>query len=267
MNFYKAGAPIHSWYTNCPDPVEEESNPIFANMALIDIENDGARQEFEVGMPYYGIHTYNVLVDRQSMPVCQFSYFALAMSKKLNQHGQTDVFIVQADSYPSVGSCDHRIHLDKGRRSSSSYKALALLAGFKQRCLSSLGTVLAISPGGTRIAAADWSRVLFWSVNPRVLHQGDLQYYFPVCDYNIRKGIGRLRPIMLPSQGVVHKMLWTNETQLYASTDQGLAKWDIGHMSDGGRENLSLAYDVWPETVVGTQESGSREDQDVQGGA
>ena len=267
LNFYQAGAPIHSWYTNCPDPIEEESNPIFANTALIDIENDGTLQEFEVGMPYYGIHTYNVFVDRHPMPFCQFSYFALAMSKTLNQNGQSDVFIVQADSYRFVNSCDHNVHLDKGRRNSSSHTALALLAGFKQRCLSSLGTILAISPGGTRIAAAEWSRVLVWSVNPKVLHQGDLQYYFPVCDYNVRKGIGRLRPTLLPSQGVVHKMLWTNETQLYASTDQGLAKWDIGHRSEGARENLSLAYDAWPETVVATQESGSREEQDTRGGA
>lgn len=243
LNLYKAGAPIHSWYTSCPNPLDEESGTILSNTASIDIENDGTRQAFEVGMPYYGIHTYSVFADRQLMPVCQISYFALAMGKTLNQHGQTDVFIVYSDSYLPVGSCDHNVHLDKGRKSSS-WTALALLAGFKQCCLSSLGTVVAISPGGTRIAAANWSRVLFWTVNPRVLLQGELQHYFPACDYNMRKGIGRLRPTLLPSEGVVHKMLWTNETQLYASTDQGLAKWDIGHMSEGRRENLSLAYDV-----------------------
>lgn len=243
LNLYKAGAPIHSWYTSCPNPLDEESGTILSNTASIDIENDGTRQAFEVGMPYYGIHTYSVFADRQLMPVCQISYFALAMGKTLNQHGQTDVFIVYSDSYLPVGSCDHNVHLDKGRKSSS-WTALALLAGFKQCCLSSLGTVVATSPGGTRIAAANWSRVLFWTVNPRVLLQGELQHYFPACDYNMRKGIGRLRPTLLPSEGVVHKMLWTNETQLYASTDQGLAKWDIGHMSEGRRENLSLAYDV-----------------------
>ena len=199
-------------------------------------------------MPYYGIHTYSIFVDRQSMPVCQISYFALAISTTLNQHGQTDVFIVQADSYLSVGSCDHNIHLDKGRRSSS-WTALALLAGFKQ-CLSSLGTPIAISPGGTRIAAANWSRVLIWSIDPRVLHQGELQRYFPARDYNMRKGIGRLRPSLLSSEGVVYKMLWANETQLYATTDQGLANWDIGHMSEGRRENSLLAYEVCPETAM-----------------
>ena len=252
LNFYEAGVPIHSWYTNCSNRVYDENGPILLNAALIDIGNDGARSEFEVGMPYYGIHTYSVYVDRRFMPVCQISYFALAMSKALNPHGQRDVFIVHTDSHLPVGSCDHNVHLDKGRKSSS-WTALALLAGFKQCCLSSLGTVVAISPGGTRIAAANWSRVLFWSVSPEALDQGELQHYFPAHDYNMRKGIGRLRPTLLPSQGVVHNMLWTNETQLYASTDQGLAKWDIGYMSEGRRDNLSLAHDVWPETAVATR--------------
>lgn len=242
LNFYKPGAPVHSWYTTCRNSVEEESGPILSNTASIEIENDGTRQAFEVGMPYHGIHTYSVSVDRQSMPVCQISYFALAVSKTLNQHGQPDVFIVLADSYLSAGSCDHSLHLDKGRKCRS-WTVGALLAGFRQGT-SSLGTVIAISPDGTRVAAAIWSRVLVWSVNPRLLHQGELQHYFPARDYNMRKGIGRLRPTLLSSEGVVHKMLWTNETQLYATTDQGLAKWDIGHMSEGRREKLSLAYDV-----------------------
>lgn len=255
LNLYKAGAPVHSWYMSCPDPAEEDSGSIWSNTAFIDSENDGEHQAFEVGMPYYGIHTYSVFVDRQSMPVCQTSYFALAMSKTLNECGQTDVFVVSADSYLSVGSCDHKIHLDKGRKSSS-WTALALLAGFRQRWLSSLGTPIAVSHCGTRIAAANWSRVLVWSVDPKVLHQGDLQRYFPARDYNVRKGIGRLRPTLLSSEGVVHKMLWADETQLYATTDQGLAKWDIGPMSEGRREDLLLTYEVWPGTAMADAVSG-----------
>ena len=250
LNLYKAGVPVHSWYTNCPNQ-DGENSPILPNTALIDIESNGTLRSFEIGMPYHGIHTYNAHVDGQLRPLCQISYLAVAMSKSLNELGQTDVFIVQADSHSPAASCDHTINLDLGRRSQP-WIPIALLAGFRQSCLSSLGTVLAISPGGTRIAAADWSRVLIWSVNPKLLHQGELQHYFPACDYNTRKGIGRLRPTLLRSEGVVHKMLWANETQLYASTDQGLAKWDIGYMSDGRREELSLAYDVLPETVVST---------------
>ena len=77
-----------------------------------------------------------------------------------------------------------------------------------------------------------------------MLDRGELQQYFPPRDYNIRKGLGRSRPTLLSSEGVVYKMFWTNETQLYVTTDQGLAKWNIGHMSVGRRESLSLEYDT-----------------------
>lgn len=77
-------------------------------------------------------------------------------------------------------------------------------------------------------------------------------------DYNERKGFGRLRPTLLHSEGVIHNMLWTNETQLYATTDEGLVKWDISHMSDGEREDLSLAYDAWPDTAVAVPAMGIR---------
>lgn len=115
----------------------------------------------------------------------------------------------------------------------------------KQQGTSSLGTIVAISPRGTRIAAATWSRVSLWSLDPSLLLQGELQHYFPVRDYNTRKGFGRLRPTPLSSEGVVHSMAWSSETLLYATTDQGLVKWDIGHMSQGEREDLTLAHDAW----------------------
>lgn len=105
---------------------------------------------------------------------------------------------------------------------------------------SSLGTVVAISPKGTRLAAATWSRVLMWSFSPGLLLQDELQHYFPMRDFNLRKGFGRLRPTILSSVGVVYGMQFTDETHLYATTDQGLVKWDIGHLSDGRREHLSL---------------------------
>ena len=259
LNFYQAGNPIHSWYTNCPDPEQEDSNPIFTNIASIDVEHEGRRQEFEVDMPFYGIHTYNVVVDIQSTRLCQISYFALA--KSTNQHGQTDVFVVRTESYSPVDSCGHNVDLDKGRVHGGlgGWTALALLAGFKQCYESSLGTILAISPKGTRIAAASWSRVLFWSLDPSIFHHWSLQNYFPTCDYNTRKCIGRLRPTLLPSEGVIHKLLWIDETKLCAISDRGLAKWDIGHMSDGRREILPLENDVWPETAVATGEGETSE--------
>ena len=181
--------------------------------------------------------------------MCQVSYLALGMNE--NRKGSPQhpyVFIVGADTSVLSTDCDHSANLELGRKLRS-WRPLALLSGYREGT-SSLGTVMAVSPKGSKIAAATWTRVLIWSLDPRLLHQGELQHYFPTCDYNPRKGFGRLRPTLLPSQGVVHRMLWKDETQLYATTDQGLAKWDLGHMSDGERDQLTLAYDAWPETAV-----------------
>ena len=109
---------------------------------------------------------------------------------------------------------------------------------------------MAMSPGGRRIATANWSNVLVWSIEADLLHQGALETYFPKHDYNAEKNIGRLRPVKLPSEGVVHSLLWVNEAKLYAMTDRGLVKWNVGHMCSGDREHLSMDYDAWPVDAV-----------------
>ena len=263
LNFYRPGSPIHSWYTPAYNPSDARSAPISANAAWLNIENvEDDVEEFAIGMPFSAAHsysdtTYSITVDWNAVPMCENSYLALGMTKyRRASSNHPDVFIVQAVAMVSPTDCEHRSNPEEGRKAHS-WKALAFLAGYREGA-SSLGTVIAISPGGTRIAAATWSRVLVWSFSPKLLHQGELQHYFPTQDYNSRKGFGRLRPTLLPSQGVVHSMLWTNETQLYAATDQGLAKWDIGHRSEGEREHLSLAYDAWPNAAVAAPVTGSK---------
>ena len=184
------------------------------------------------------------------------------------------ICMTEIDSSPAL--CSHAVNLDAGRRSSS-WTALALLAGWKPGT-SSLGTVVAISPGCTRVAAASWDRVLVWTLDPGLLHQGSLETYFPACDWNRRKGLGRLRPVRLQAGiggkgwaggiggdgtgggragkelvgakgDVVYGLTWVCETTLYAVTDRGLVRWDVGPKAEGGREELKLAYDAWSEFV------------------
>ena len=251
LNFYQPGNPVHSWYTTMCNPAEKECGPLLSNFAFINIGfNEGSLNiEFEVGMPFHGSHFEDVAVDGQPAPLCQTSYLALGISRSIDETcSHQYAFLIQADCHVPASACRHDIDLDKGRKLVS-WKAVALLAGWRKGT-SSLGTVVAISPDGSRVAAATWSRVLIWSFNPRLLHQGELQHYFPLRDYNERKGFGRLRPVLLPSEGVVHRMLWVDNAHLYATTDRGLVKWDIGHMSDGEREELTLTYDAWPETAV-----------------
>ena len=86
--------------------------------------------------------------------------------------------------------------------------------------------------------------ILIWSLDPNCLHQGGLEHYFPAVDYNSRKEIGRLRPVKLKSEGVVHSLCWVGETTLFAITDRALVRWDCGHLADGARRELSLQYDA-----------------------
>ena len=258
LNFYKPGSPIHSWFTRADDLVDDSSAPIATNAAWLSIgDGEEVVEEFAIGMPFSAAHYYGVTVDWTTEPMCRNSYLALGLTKRRRESSNhPDVFIVQANPILFSTDCEHRSNPEEGRKAHT-WTALALLAGYREGA-SSLGTVIAVSPEGTRIAAATWSRVLVWSFSPKLLHQGELQHYFPTHDYNSSKGFGRLRPTLLPSQGVVHSMLWTNETHLYATTDQGLAKWDIGHRSEGEREHLSLAYDAWPNAAVAAPVAGSK---------
>ena len=259
LNFSKPGIPIHSWFSPTPNLSDDRCYPISTNTALLNIDKvqDDDVEEFAIGMPFHAIHSHGVTVDWSAAAMCGNSYLALGMTKHpRGSSSHPDVFIVQADSIVFSSDCQHHVVPEEGRKLRS-WKALAFLAGYRQGG-SSLGTVIAVSPEGTRIAAATWSQVLIWSFSPKLLQQGELQHYFPTHDYNPRKGFGRLRPTLLPSQGVVHSLLWTNETQLYATTDRGLAKWDIGHRSEGEREQLTLAYDAWPNTAVAAPVSGSK---------
>ena len=49
---------------------------------------------------------------------------------------------------------------------------------------------------------------------------------------------------------MVYAMCWVGECVLYAVTDGGLVRWDVGPRADGGKEVLRLEYDAWKETAV-----------------
>ena len=259
INFRKPGHPIHGWFTNtCPS--DEALGPFVTNRAHVELDPEGPfANNLVVDMPFHANHTQNVKVDWQPEPACMTSYLALASTKDYHQTvdgAQPDTYVVRALSQGPRENCDHVVHHDAGRRAGP-WKAVAYLAGWRQG-KSSLGTVVAISPEGTKIAAATWNRVTFYSLSPKLLHQGELQHYFPARDYNKKKGFGRLRPTPLPSEGVVHNMVWADETKLYATTDRGLIEWDLGPTCHGGREVLSLTYDAWPENVLALPGVGTR---------
>ncbi|MCJ1299801.1 hypothetical protein MMC08_002594 [Hypocenomyce scalaris] len=243
LNFYQPGNPIHSWYTSMCNPSLPNATSIQLNQATIHLDGRGW-EYYAISMPIHHAHEANRILTGSHQPSCRTSYLAIGVTTEKH-----NAFIVQTEVERPSASCDHAVDLEHGRRLGFQWNALAYLAGWRQG-QSSLGTVMAMSPGGRRIATANWSNVLVWSIEADLLHQGALETYFPKHDYNAEKNIGRLRPVKLPSEGVVHSLLWVNEAKLYAMTDRGLVKWNVGHMCSGDREHLSMDYDAWPVDAV-----------------
>lgn len=241
INFYKPGTPIHSYFTTSADRETFESRPARENSVLIDLGGEGRLQRFAIGMPFFGIHTAG---PRNGLGAsrCQSSYLAIGIT---SDYG---AFIMVMSRASSELNCSHTVDLERGRRSTD-WNAIALLGGWRDGGSSSLGSVMATSQGGGRIAAATWTEIRVWTFHPTILHQGNKEQYFPPRDYNARKGIGRLRPVVLSNEGVVYKLMWVGENNLYATTDRGLVQWDMSASAEGEKDDMSLAHDAWPALV------------------
>ena len=147
-------------------------------------------------------------------------------------------FILVSDYVLPRAHCQHAVDLD-GARSRNDWAFVAHLAGWRLG-RSSLGTVMAVSPGGNRIAAATWDRLLIWTLDGDLLNHRGLQQYFPERDFNATTRVGRLRPTRLSTDGVIHSLRWASETSLFADTETGLVQWDMRISSKGQRYSLSL---------------------------
>ena len=220
LELFEAGHYIPGFYSYIKESGEQESPVILQAGNAINLHKDGRRHLFSIGTPFYEHHTNRHTLDSSSETRCARSQLALGFTdnKKDPSYPSESIFIMQSEYFTQEQDCSHLITYDNGRSSNRQWKPIALLAGYKQSS-STLGTVAAISPDGTRVAAAIWDRVYLWSFNPRLMLEGELHLYFPPHDFNGRKGFGRLRPTLLPNAGgVVHGMLWTNEENLFAIT-------------------------------------------------
>lgn len=257
------GFPIYSWYSNHTDASSNSHNlegtiienlePVnllptpqpdpSTNTADDDADDDEVEmdwEDFRVGIPFSGNHV------RVNDTLCRTSYLCIGIAPHLNHPG-SNVFILHSETSSPPAICTHSSDCWEGRRViGGGRRAIAILADF-QHSDSSIGNIIVTSPNATRIAASSWREVKVWTIAPSIFHQSDhnlLQQWFPTRDFNPRRSIGRLRPVTLPSQGVIHKLCWESEDVLYAVCDTGLVKWDLGHMCNGEREELALYHDA-----------------------
>ena len=256
----QSGSPVHYCQTQhgyTGNSVDESATTLNRQRLPIISHNDGSSMQLSTGMPFFGSHAYRQPVDFDEEDHCRKSYLSLGRTEASSTGDRpSQLFIVRHEEFNLPDDCDHEINLD-WHGIPGSGKPTALLAGYRQDSKKS-GSVLAISPDGSRISAAMWRRVYVWSINPRMLVEGNLDLYFPPQDFNARLGLGRVLPTLLPiSEGVVHRLAWTSETNLFAITDQGLMSWDLGCTSDGDKDFLSLAHDAWSPSAVSAPAPGT----------
>lgn len=235
VNFYEAGNPIHSWFIDHFEGVEDDGPVTWqSSRNVLRITLRGQMRHFELGMPFRGLHRD---MNSDQSRFCRYTYHAIGITKSTSP---ASAFILVLEYDLLMLHCPHSVDLDRGRNRPG-WTLVAFLAGWRLGN-SSLGTVMAVSPGGNRVAAATWDRLLIWTLDGDLLHSQGLRHYFPVRDYNLRRGFGRLRPTKLSTDGigVIYSLRWASETSLFADTEVGLVQWDMSITSTGQRQTLSL---------------------------
>ncbi|KAI9872995.1 MAG: hypothetical protein M1830_000955 [Pleopsidium flavum] len=239
LNLYTPGLPIPSWYTVCINPMKTCFASMSHNIEWMCLDSC-SRESVLISMPFHYDHVSNIpLFTPIPSFVCRTRFLALAMTY---ERDDKQAFIVQTVQETMVNACDHQPKLDSGRRSRH-WTSRARLDGFKHGH-SSLGSIMAIAPNGTRIAISDWSDLRVWALDPSALQEDQSYLHFPARDLCPKSEIAILRHVKLPSQGVIHSMCWQDEDKLYAVTDQGLVRWDVGHKAYGKGQAMSFELET-----------------------
>lgn len=252
LNFYILGLPIPWCSMNL-------NTPINANLIIVRNEKSLAvghlSPDFAMaGIPFYYNHIRGFALRSDGREEgCLTTLMAVVVAVRSEGH---IAYIAEWNSEGAANMCEHQ---PKRMWTSwcTDWKALARLDGFKldgfHAGLSSLGNVMAISPQGTRIALSEWAQLRVWALSPDAIGDKAQELYFPAADICDETGIGTLRHVELPSQGVIHSMCWQGEDRLYAMTDKGLVRWDVGPMACGRAESLSNDFDSEMEPVEGNR--------------
>lgn len=233
LKFCRIGVPVYSW---CADYSSEMERIGLYPTSKAVVLHGHRRDSVIVDMPFYQDHVRNFLPPTTTFPRrCVTKFLAIAITE-LGEDQQ--VFVILMTLETAADACHHQPMLYWNPRHEP-VELIAKLDGFR-RGSSSLGTVMAISPKGSRIALSDWSELRVWALNPGALHEDPLELYWPAQDICQECELVVIRPVQLPPRGVIHSMCWRDENELYAMTDQGLVRWDVGCRAYGKRESLSF---------------------------
>ncbi len=257
LHFFKPGTPIHLWSADVGKL--DELGPIQTNSELVQV--DDVDKQLAVGVPFHGFH--ETFRGDNDLDYCRTRYLAIG----INLGKEQAAYVVQAEQECLYLNCDHQTDLQRGR-GSSEWRPLARLARYSQG-RSSLGTVMAVSQQGRRIAMADWDRLLVWALEPETFQVGDPYNYqsgnfrkFYGCDED--DSILRIEPLQLPTQAIIHRLCFTGENRLYAIADSGLMRWDLGPSCSNKRKFEPLDAPVMDPLSEYSRKPKSRKDRSLE---
>jgi hypothetical protein len=199
--------------------------------------------DFLVDNPFYGKHeTFQDHIRGRRW--CTSSYLALGVMVSWGNtvsESPLAVCVIRARRARRTHNsewCDHGVDLGGSLARSFNHDVVGRLWGYHGAPMTSLPGIVAHSENGTRIAIAEWDKILIWALNGDVLMDGEAssRYYDMVWDQRFCHDHVVLKPILLKAGSVVRQMAFgRHDNELVALTSSRLQIWHLGASGTGRR--------------------------------
>lgn len=215
-----------------PDSLELN---LYRNACVVPF-SDSLSLHFAIDIPFFGTHD---MLMHNNMEMCNWKYLSLGIGKHRTENWSV-ACLLRSEAFCRSRNCTHELNLDRGRRFTD-WTVVAILSGFHEST-SSIGSIATKSPGGTRIAVANWDAIYIWALEPASLIRDNEDGYYPPCSQAENPNVVELQPVALPLDAVCFKLRFLeNENKLLALTDRGLMHWDLGPLCKGERRAVELS--------------------------
>ena len=244
-------------------PIDDESvdEGVWRNNGL-PVSTWHRRAEYKLGLPFFAIHERPTTspiqppIPGSAEVVCVTKYLKLGFDVKEycypnDNHYPPQAAVIFCQSvYRAHPFCNRQCDLNTVQPADSTNKIVARLWGFHAPQTNKLG-VITTSPKGSRIAIADWSKIMIWALDPLELIEevdqdsvddeaplvtGREYFERELNDYVKDTGtIALIRPVTLLSDdgAVVRQMKFAEghsegEDTLIVMTDRGMVVYYLG---------------------------------------
>ena len=210
-----------------------------------------------VGIPLRHYHHHRITHKdlRSGTPTCVNTALKLVVNRKKfddrNLPLRKGVFILKSVHYPLTCK-QHDPYVSNGVSEHIPVACLAEPPDLDH--LPTIGMKIALSPRSNRIALAAWRTLRIYSIDPMAFLSSKRSYgsrksharryphdyaFVNFCGwdyYNGRERVGgcvMLEPVEIVSTGVIYSLDWRSEDELWALTNEGVCRWNIGVRADG----------------------------------